>query len=376
MPSRTPDDAPAAPRASRKRASAQADEPARRPRASRVDRGAEPDATDDERRPQPARATRGERGPMSRPRVAAGNPRPKAERKPRAERTPRDGGKKRPQGRRPPRTGGVGPAVAVARTPAVPRLRRLWRAMLLLRRAPGFVQAALLLALLAVLVPASNWLYQVARKPSELFFPVSDALFKTPRETWATYAPLFHAHATALMTPELLAALAQAEASGNPVARTYWRWSWTLNPFEIYRPASSAVGMYQITDGTFDEARRYCVRGHRVAREGPWHDWDSCWFNGLYTRVLPSHAIEMTSANLDHRVHEILARRGIRRASLRQKQDLAIVTHLCGAGAAARFAARGLRPAPGQHCGDHDLARYLARVHGLANTFARLRRGG
>ena len=29
---------------------------------------------------------------------------------------------------------------------------------------------------------------------------------KTPAETWATYAPLFHAHSTPLMTPELLAA--------------------------------------------------------------------------------------------------------------------------------------------------------------------------
>ena len=245
--------------------------------------------------------------------------------------------------------------------------------LLTLWRAPGFVQAALLLGLLAVLLPASNWVYQVARKPSELFFPVSDALFKTPAETWATYAPLFHAHSTPVMTPELLAALAQSEASGNPVARTYWRWSWSLNPFEIYRPASSAVGMYQVTDGTFEEARRYCIRAHRVTADGPWHDWDSCWFNSLYTRVLPSHAVEMTAANLDRRVHETLARKGIRRASLKQKQDLAIVTHLCGAGAGAKFAARGLRPYPGQRCGDHPLQRYLDRVHGYAKVFARLR---
>ena len=57
------------------------------------------------------------------------------------------------------------------------------------------------------------------------------------------------------MTPDFLAAIAQVEGSGNPVARTYWRWSWRRNFFEVYRPASSAVGMYQITDGTFAEAR-------------------------------------------------------------------------------------------------------------------------
>jgi hypothetical protein len=259
---------------------------------------------------------------------------------------------------------------------AGPPWQRARRTLLALWRAPGFVQAALILMLLAVLLPASNWLYQVARKPSELFFPVSDTLFKTPAETWATYAPLFHAHSTALMTPELLAALAQSEASGNPVARTYWRWSWSLNPFEIYRPASSAVGMYQITDGTFEEARRYCIRGHRVTADGPWHDWESCWFNELYTRVLPSHAVEMTAANLDRRVHETLARKDVTRASLRQKQDLAIVTHLCGAGAGAKFAARGLRPYPGQRCGDHPLQHYLDRVHGYVKVFEKLRARG
>lgn len=263
-----------------------------------------------------------------------------------------------------------------ARTQTARRWQRTRRVLLLLWRAPGFAQAALILALLALLIPASNWIYQVARKPSELFFPVSDALFKTPAETWATYAPLFHAHSTPLMTPELLAALAQSEASGNPVARTYWRWSWSLNPFEIYRPASSAVGMYQITDGTFEEARRYCIRQHRVTADGPWHDWDSCWFNGFYTRVLPSHAVEMTAANLDRRVHETLARKGIRRASLKQKQDLAIVTHLCGAGAGAKFAARGLKAYPGQRCGDHPLQHYLDRVHGYAKVFAKLRSRG
>ena len=67
------------------------------------------------------------------------------------------------------------------------------------------------------------------------------------------------AHALRDQAFDLLAALAQAEGSGNPVARTYWRWSLTTKPFEIYKPASSAVGMYQITDGTYEIARRLCV---------------------------------------------------------------------------------------------------------------------
>jgi len=44
------------------------------------------------------------------------------------------------------------------------------------------------------------------------------------------------------VSAEFLAALAQVENDGNPIATTYWRWSW--NPFEVYRPASSALGMF------------------------------------------------------------------------------------------------------------------------------------
>jgi len=217
---------------------------------------------------------------------------------------------------------------------------------------------------------AVNWLYQVVRKPAELFFPVSGVLDKKPAQTWEQYGPIFRRHATATVTPELLAALAQVEGAGNPVARTYWRWRLTHQPFEIYRPASSAVGMYQITDGTFREARRYCVRDHGVIEDGPWHDWKSCWFNFLYFRVVPSHAVEMTSALLDRKVAAIA---GKRRATPAQKEDLAAVIHLCGAAAAQAYAARGYRAAAAQRCGDHDLHGYLARVNAMKRVFARMR---
>ena len=98
---------------------------------------------------------------------------------------------------------------------------------------------------------AANWVYQVVRKPTELFFPVSGVLAKSPTETWRQYGVVFRRHSTAIITPDLLAALAQVEGAGNPVARTYWRWRPSWNPFELYQPASTAVGMYQITDATF-----------------------------------------------------------------------------------------------------------------------------
>ena len=175
------------------------------------------------------------------------------------------------------------------------RLRRRW--FQAFRRAPRFVQLIVGTAVVFTLWLALNWTYQVIRKPSELFFPVSGTLYKTPSETWRQYAPIFREHATDVITPDLLAALAQVEGSGNPVVRTYWRWSLTPEPFEVYRPASSAVGMYQITDGTFAEARRYCIHDHAVVEDGPWHELRSCWFNRLYPgscRLTPSSSLPRT----------------------------------------------------------------------------------
>jgi hypothetical protein len=156
------------------------------------------------------------------------------------------------------------------------------------------------------------------------------------------------------------------------VARTYWRWQVSLNPLAVYQPASSAVGMYQITDGTFQEAKRYCIHDHRVVEDGPWHDMRSCWFNSLYVRVVPSHAVELTAAHLDRSVARTIERRRSGAATLKQKQDLAALIHLCGAGAGDAYARRGFRLAPGQRCGDHDARQYLAQVNALRRQFGRL----
>jgi len=246
------------------------------------------------------------------------------------------------------------------------------RALRALAAAPLAVRIVAGAVVVVALWWAANGVVQVVRKPTELFFPVSGALFKAPPETWREYAPLFRAHATTVITPEFLAALAQVEATGNPLARTYWRWRIAWNPFELYRPASSAAGMYQITDATFVEARRYCIHDNAVVEDGPWHDPNSCWFNGLYTRVVPSHAVELTSALLDRRVAATLARHRIVAARLQQKQDLAAVIHLCGAATGDAYARRGFRLTVGQRCGDHDVREYLARVNAMKHVFARL----
>ncbi|MFO0731367.1 MAG: transglycosylase SLT domain-containing protein [Nitrospiraceae bacterium] len=257
-------------------------------------------------------------------------------------------------------------------------LRTRWHlfraALAALWASPAAIRIPAVTMLIVLVWLGANWAYHAAQKPTEVFFPLDNSLDKSPRETWRQYGPLFREHATSSVTPELLAALAQVEGGGNPVARTYWRWRSTWNPFEWYRPASSAVGMYQMTDGTFRAAKRYCVHNHAVVEDGPWHDLESCWFNSLYTRVLPSHSIELTAASLDRDIASAL---GVRRgaAGVRQKQDLAALIHLCGAGAGRDFAARGFRLTPHQKCGDHDVAAYLGQVRGLTQQFTRLAAG-
>jgi hypothetical protein len=220
---------------------------------------------------------------------------------------------------------------------------------------------AILLAIFALV----NLAYQVIRKPTELFFFVGHALDKEPAETWRQYGTLFRAYSTSTITPELLAALAQIESSGNPVARTYWRWQWSLNPFAIYKPASSAVGLFQTIDAAYAEARGSCIRDHEVVDTG-------CGFTSLTFRVIPSHAIELTSVYLDQNVAATLARAGDVTASPQQKTDLAAFIHLCGAGPATAYVRRKFQMDASERCGDHLVAAYVAKVNAMRREFLRL----
>jgi hypothetical protein len=234
-----------------------------------------------------------------------------------------------------------------------------------LTAAPRPVRIVCLAALVLAAWALTNLAYHVLRKPSELMFFVGRALDKEPAETWRQYESLFHTYATSTITPELLAALAQIESTGNPLARTYWRWQFAWNPFAVYAPASSAVGMYQMTDAAYAEAARYCIRSNAVA------DSD-CGFTGLYVRALPSHAVELAAIYLDHNVAAVLARAPEVAASPQQKQDLAALIHLCGAGPASVFVRRGFQVSAGERCGDHLAAAYLAKVDAMKRQFLRL----
>src|SRR3984885_3509640 len=259
------------------------------------------------------------------------------------------------------------------RTRLLPRLRR-WRrrarwARLRFASAPRTIRIAAGVAILLAVVALANLISAVIHKPTELFAFIGHRLDKEPAETWRSYGPLFRTYSTSAIAPELLAALAQIESSGNPVDRTYWRWRWSFNPLAIYQPASSAVGLFQMTDGAYAEAARSCIRDHAVVDDG-------CGFSSLYIRAIPSHSIELASVYLDRHVTEVLARTGNEKATASQKQDLAAFIHLCGAGPAAASAPRHFQMMAGERCGDHLVAAYVAHVNALKREFVRLAADG
>jgi len=224
-----------------------------------------------------------------------------------------------------------------------------------------------------VILPAFfllNWVWHALKKPSEVIGLLESGYYKDPHSTWAAFGPLFEAHSTALIPPELLAAIAQTESRGNPLARTYWRWRWSWNPFSWYSPASSAVGLFQITDGTFAESSRYCVHLNKVARRTVWYDVNGCWFNWLYNRVVPSHSTEMTSAYLHVQVEKLVDNKPL---AAQTKHDLAALVHLCGPGVAAIYLRQGFKFKKNTYCDAHDPMAYLKRIRTLMVTFRNIR---
>jgi hypothetical protein len=136
------------------------------------------------------------------------------------------------------------------------RLRANWAVREFYGARPGIRIAAIAVIVLLGLT-FINLVYHVLRKPTEMFALISGKFDKAPAETWRHYGSRFREYSTTGISPELLAALAQVEGAGNPVARTYWRWQPGWNPLALYQPASSSVGMFQMTDAAFAEAQDF-----------------------------------------------------------------------------------------------------------------------
>jgi len=243
--------------------------------------------------------------------------------------------------------------------------KRAHRALGRFKAIPTTMRVVLICIAVLAVFSVANLIYQILHKPTEVFALIPGESNKAPIETWRRYAPLFREYSTTFISPELLAALAQVESAGNPIARTYWRWSLTSDPFAVYQPASSALGMYQMTDAALSQAQGYCILRHTVVETG-------CSATLLHSRVVPRHATELAAVFLDRNVAAILGHRRKTKVSHQQREELAAVIHLCGTGPATAFARRGFRLMPGERCGDHDVAAYLGQINAMKRRFLQL----
>lgn len=229
------------------------------------------------------------------------------------------------------------------------RMRRRWR------------QAKWTFIIIATVL-AANFLVQVARKPTEaLGFVFSQK--KTMYDTWSSYKNEFLSSETDLIPAEFLAAVAQVESAGDPVAQPKWVLRFTTDILNIYSPASSAVGLMQITEGNYHEAKTLCIKQKKVSRD--------CWLNKVYARVLPSHSIEMASAYMHQTVTQLLGDKRAHQILRDNIYKLAAVIHLCGKQKAYEYVQSNFKLNSFSRCGSHSVSNYIRKVFAYKTQFAR-----
>lgn len=82
----------------------------------------------------------------------------------------------------------------------------------------------------------------------------------------------------------------------------------------------------------------------------------------------------MISARLHYQTARLISRYRLSRAGLAEKQNLAIVIHLCGLGRGQQFAKRALKLKGLGRCGDHDPVAYIKKIQRLERAFQALAR--
>jgi hypothetical protein len=92
----------------------------------------------------------------------------------------------------------------------------------------------------------------------------------------------------------------------------------------------------------------------------------------LDSRVVPRYTTQLTAVFLDRKVEAILGHHRNMRISRQQREELAAVIHLCGTGPAKAFARHAFRLTPGERCGDHDVAAYVAQINAMKRKLLHL----
>ncbi len=201
--------------------------------------------------------------------------------------------------------------------------------------------------------------WQLYRKPTELLRPAIGFFHKSPIETWRDYQDEFQKYSGKYFRPSFLAALAQIESNGNPLAQSYWDWRFSTNWRRIFAPASSAVGIYQITNSTFLDAKRFCKKSGKLFYDATHLKLKHCKENRYASRLSAEDSIRMVSSRMEYYLNKLL--RG-RKLSLQQSERVASVLHLCGVYKAKRFVKAGLSYRAIGKCGSHNPRYYYKKI--------------
>lgn len=204
---------------------------------------------------------------------------------------------------------------------------------------------------LAALYLFVNFVVQVVRKPTEIASLFSFSMYKTPTETWNSYKSYFQSSATEATPADFLAALAHIESNGNPWASPGWRFKINARIFDLYAPATTAVGLYQFLDETF-----------RNAGIG----------ETFSNRLSPESSTRIAATYLNRELAKIIYEQKLQKTTNERKQILAAIVHLCGKQKAINFARAGYSWAAIGNCGAHDPQVYTQRVLSLKRTFGQL----
>lgn len=196
----------------------------------------------------------------------------------------------------------------------------------------------------------SNFVHQVYRHPSILFLPISGLFNKTVFETYDSYQRVIHESSGNQLDPYFMTSLIQVESMGNPLATTYWNFNFLSEPWNMYAPASSATGLLQVTKPTWDRVIKYCQNAKASLR----NRYCNHWF-GSY-RVLPSHAIELTSFWF---LKHLKQWRALSPENTRKSLS---VLHLCGPAKAKRFIRKSFQWAALGRCGSHSPKSYYSKI--------------
>lgn len=211
--------------------------------------------------------------------------------------------------------------------------------------------------MLALLLFSINFFYQVYSNPLHLLSFLSRPFSKTPQQTWETYKDVFERAAVGRVTAPLIAAIAQVESQGNPLAAPTWTLQMSSDLKEVYAPASSAFGIMQITKGTFERMQRICS------------EMQTCSSGNFSTRMRATDSIGMVAHYLHSVMTEMLGNKRV--ALLRDEQvtELASVIHLCGPEVGGRLVQNRFRLKMLSKCGAHWPQVYTNRVMVMKKQF-------